>query len=95
MDVAAETSEFCDNIEEQLSRIGLDVGDEMNEIIEHFHKLNAELEDKMYRDRADSIFKCIPMKMESFYEKFTTECMEKPILNYYDTYQVIQRIIII
>ncbi len=91
MDVAAETSEFCDNIEEQLSRIGLDVGDEMNEIIEHFHKLNAELEDKMYRDRADSIFKCIPMKMEMFYDKFA-ECSDKPILNHYDAYQMFQRI---
>ena len=91
MDVAAETSEFCDNIEEQLSRIGLDVGDEMNEIIAHFHELNAELEDKMYREKADSIFKCIPMKMEMFYDKFA-ECMDKPILNHYDAYQMFQRI---
>ena len=91
MDTAAKSSEFCDNIEEQLSRIGLDVGDEMNEIIEYFHKLNAELEDKMYRDRADSIFKCIPMKMEMFYDKFA-ECSDKPILNHYDAYQMFQRI---
>ena len=91
MDVAAETSEFCDNIEEQLSRIGLDVGDEMNEIIAHFHELNAELEDRMYREKADSIFKCIPMKMELFYDKFA-ECMDKPILNHYDAYQMFQRI---
>ena len=32
------------------------------------------------------------MKKESFYEKFTTECMNEPILNYFDTYQMIQRI---
>ena len=91
MDKAAETSEFCDNIEEELSRVGLDVGDEMNEIIEHFHKLNTELEDKMYRQKADSIFKCIPMKMELFYDKFA-ECSDKPILNHYDAYQMFQRI---
>ena len=91
MDTAAETSDFCDNIEEQLSRIGLDVGEEMNEIIEYFHKLNAELEDRMYRNRADSIFKCIPMKMEMFYDKFA-ECSDKPILNHYDPYQMFQRI---
>ena len=91
MDTAAETSDFCDNIEEQLSRIGLDVGEEMNEIIEYFHKLNAELEDRMYRNRADSIFKCIPMKMEMFYDKFA-EFSDKPILNHYDPYQMFQRI---
>ena len=38
----------------------------------------------MYKNKAEEIFKCIPMKMETFYDKFTTECMEKPILNYYD-----------
>ena len=63
----------------------------MNEIIEHFHKLNTELEDKMYRQKADSIFKCIPMKMELFYDKFA-ECSDKPILNHYDAYQMFQRI---
>ena len=36
----------------------------MNEVVQHFHELNHELEDKMYREQADSIFKCIPMKME-------------------------------
>jgi hypothetical protein len=91
MDKAAEKSEYCDNLEEELSRIGLDVGDEMEEIIAHFHKLNSKLEDKMYREQADSIFKCIPMKMESFYDKFA-ECMDKPILNHYDAYQMFQRI---
>lgn len=91
MDKAAENSEYCDNLEEELSRIGLDVGDEMNEVVEHFQKLNHELEDKMYREQADSIFKCIPMKMESFYDKFA-ECMDKPILNHYDAYQMFQRV---
>ena len=46
----------------------------------------------MYKNKAEEIFKCIPMKMESFYDKFTTECMDEPILNYYDTYQMVQRI---
>ncbi len=91
MDKAAENSEFCDNLEEELSRIGLDIGEEMDEIINHFHELNSELEDKMYREKADGIFKCIPMKMEQFYDKFA-ECMDKPILNHYDAYQMFQRI---
>lgn len=91
MDKAAENSEYCDNFEEELSRIGLDVGEEMEEIVEHFNKLNDELKDKMYRKQAEDIFKCIPMKMEMFYDKFA-ECMDKPILNHYDAYQMFQRI---
>ena len=92
MDRVASKSEYCDNIDEELSRIGIDTGDEMNEILKHFHELNKESEKKMYRTEAEEIFKCIPMKMENFYEKFQAECMDKPILNYYDTYQMIQRI---
>ena len=92
MDLAAEKSEYCDNLEEELSRIGFDIGDEMDEIVNHFHELNRILEDKMYREEADSIFKCIPMKMEQFYDKFVKQCMEKPVLNHYDAYQMFQRV---
>lgn len=92
MDEAAEKSEFCDNIDEELSRIGIDVGEDMEEILAHFHELNSDLEDKMYRYKAGEIFKCIPMRMEVFYDKFATECMDKPLLNHYDPYQMFQRI---
>ena len=30
--------------------------------------------------------------MEKFYDKFTKECMDKPILNHYDPYQMFQRV---
>ena len=46
----------------------------------------------MYKEKAEEIFKCIPMKMESFYEKFDRECMNIPIFKYYDVYQLFQRI---
>ena len=92
MDKAVDNSEYCSNLEEELSRIGLDVGDEMNEIVEHFQVLNERLEDEMYRKKAEDVFKCIPMKMELFYDKFASECMDKPILNHYDAYQMFQRI---
>ena len=91
MDKAAKNSEYCDNFEQELSRIGLDVGEEMDEIISHFNRLNDKLKDEMYRKQAENIFKCIPMKMEVFYDKFA-ECMDKPILNHYDPYQMFQRI---
>ncbi len=92
MDKAAESSEYCDNIDEELTRIGIDVGDDMDEILQYFHKLNRRLEQKMYEEKADEIFKCIPMRMELFYDRFDTECMEKAILNYYDPYKMFQRI---
>ena len=91
MDKAVEHSEYVDNIEEELSRIGLDIGEEMDEIVNRFHILNNKLEDKMYREQAENIFKCIPMRMEAFYDKFSG-FMDKPILNHYDPYQMFQRV---
>ena len=92
MDKVAPKSEYCDNLEEELSKIGIDVGDDMKEILIHFHEINRELKIRMCRKQADEIFKCIPMKMETFYEKFTENLMNKPILNYYETSKMIQRI---
>ena len=54
--------------------------------------LNNQLLDKMYKEKAEVIFKCIPMKMEEFYEKFDRECMDIPIFKYYDCFQMFQRI---
>ncbi len=92
MDRVAETSEYCDNIEEELTRIGIDMSDDMDEILKYFHELNSHLEQKMYEQKADDIFKCIPMRMEAFYDNFDSQCMEKAILNYYDPYKMFQRI---
>lgn len=92
MDKVVDTSEYCDNIDEELTRIGIDVGEDMDEILQYFNKLNCKLEQKMYEEKADDIFKCIPMRMEVFYDRFDQECMEKAILNYYDPYKMFQRI---
>ena len=46
----------------------------------------------MYRHKAELIFKNIPMKMESFYDKFEKEYNDIPIIKYYDAYQIFQRI---
>ena len=92
MNISFNKSEFCKNIDEELSRTGIDIGDDMLDILEYFHKLNDKLEEKMHREKADEIFKCIPMKMELFYDKFAKECMDKPILNHYDPHQMFQRI---
>ena len=93
MNLSSLKSQYCKNVEEELSKIAIEQFEEdMEEIIKHFHMLNNQLLDKMYKEKAEVIFKCIPMKMEEFYEKFDRECMDIPIFKYYDVYQMFQRI---
>ena len=93
MNVAALKSEYCDNAEEELEQIIVgEKTQEINEILNHFYMINGALKDKMYSEKAEELFKCIPMKMETFYEKLDKECMDIPIFKYYDPYQLFQRI---
>ena len=93
MNLSSLKSQYCKNVEEELSKIAIEQFEEdMEEIIKHFHMLNNQLLDKMYKEKAEVVFKCIPMKMEEFYEKFDRECMDIPIFKYYDVYQMFQRI---
>ncbi len=93
MNISSLTSKYCDNVEEELGKIAIeDVAEDMEDILKHFETLNGQLLDKMYKEKAEEIMKCIPMKMEQFYEKFDRECMNIPIFKYYDTFQLFQRI---
>ena len=93
MNLSSLKSEYCDNVDEELGKIAIDeVAEDMDDILKHFNDLNGQLHDKMYKEKAEEIFKCIPMKMELFYEKFDRECMKTPIFKYYDPYQMFQRI---
>ena len=86
-------SKYCEDIEKELEKITIySLTDDMKEVIDEFNKLNYQLLEKDYRLKADDIFKCIPMKMEQFYERFDKECMDVPIFKYYDPYQMFQRI---
>ena len=93
MNIASLTSKYCPNVDEELGKIAIEeVAEDMEDILKHFHMLNDQLLDKMYKEKAEEIMKCIPMKMEQFYEKFDKECMEIPIFKYYDPFQLFQRI---
>ncbi len=93
MNISSLSSEYCDNVEEELDKIAIEeVTEDMDDILKHFGNLNEQLHDKMFREKAEEIFKCIPMKMEKFYDRFDKECMEIPIFKYYDVYQLFQRI---
>ena len=94
MNVSSLTSSYCPNVEEELASLAIeeDKSEDMEEILNHFNKINIQLEDKMYKEKAEEIFKYIPMKMEQFYDRFDKECMETPIFKYYDVFQMFQRI---
>ena len=93
MNISSITSHYREDAEEQLAGLSIDEnGPDMQEILARFRALNNQLKDKMYRAKADSIFKNIPMKMEKFYDLFDKECMEIPIFKYSDPYQIFQRI---
>ena len=93
MNIASLTSDYCDNVEEELDKIAIEeVEEDMVEIIKHFNSLNEQLLDKKYREKADEVMKNIPMKMEQFYELFDKECTNIPIFKYYDPNQFFQRL---
>ena len=93
MNISSITSNYCEDAEEQIKQLSIDENiPEMQEILTRFRDLNNQLKDKMYREKADGIFKNIPMKMEKFYDMFDKECMEIPIFKYSDPYQIFQRI---
>ena len=93
INIASLNATYCDNVEEQLDRISVnEVGPEIDDVVKYFNEVNEKLKDKMYMEKAEEIFKYIPMKMEQFYDKFAKECMEVPIFKYYDVFQMFQRI---
>ena len=93
MNIASLSSKYCPNVDEELGKIAIEeVAEDMEDILKHFHMLNEQLLDKMYKEKAEEIMKYIPMKMEQFYEKFDKECMKIPIFKYYDPFQLFQRI---
>lgn len=93
MNIASLTSNYCDNVEEELGEITVgEANADIEEVLKHFNNLNVQLKDKMYIEKAEEIFKCIPMRMDIFYERFDKECMNVPIFKYYDVFQTFQRL---
>ena len=93
MNIASLNSKYCENVDEELGKIAIEeVAEDMEDILKHFNMLNDQLHDKMFKEKAEEVMKCIPMKMEQFYEKFDKECMDVPIFKYYDPFQLFQRI---
>ena len=93
MNLSSLNSEYIEDADKELNSLALGEKNlDIDDILAHFYVLNNTLKDKMYTEKANDVLKSIPMKMETFYEKFDEECMEIPILKYYDPYQLFQRI---
>lgn len=97
MNIASLHSSYCPNVNEELGKVVIrdntEYGnEEMAEVLERFNVLNQQLLEKEYKQKADEIFQAIPMKIEKFFERFDKECMDIPILKYYDPFQVFQRV---
>ena len=93
MNISSIISNYCEDSEEQIKAMSVDEEDpDMSKILKRYRELNNQLKDKMYRGKADEIFKNIPMKMERFYDMFDKECMDIPIFKYSDAYQIFQRV---
>ncbi len=97
MNLSSLHSKYCANVEEELGKVVIRgeehyYDEDLNEVLIRFNELNNQLLEKEYREKADEIFKYIPMKMEQFYERFDKECSDIPILKYYDPFQVFQRV---
>ena len=93
MNLASVHSKYCADVEKELSKVAIqEVEEDMGEILDKFYQLNEQLKDKMYKEKADDIFRCIPMKMEKFYDRFDKECMKIPVFKYQDPHQIFQRI---
>ena len=98
MNLSSLHSKYCPNVDEELGKVIIRDNkeeyseEELRDVLDRFEELNEQLLEKEYKEKADEIFKCIPMKMEQFYERFDKECTNVPILKYYDPFQVFQRV---
>ena len=93
MNIASVTSEYCADAKEELEQIAIEnPGEEMQRIIKRFYEINTQLKDRLYTEKTEELFKCIPMKMEVFYDKYAKECKDIPIFKYYDPFQLFQRL---
>ncbi len=93
INLASTSFSYCENAEEELSQIAVEgAGEEMQRILDRFYEINEQLKDKMYTEKADELLKCIPMKMEKFYDQFEKEFSNVPIFKYCDAFQMFQRL---
>ncbi len=93
MDLVAQKSEYYEIKKDEFTEFALVQNQkDMQKILNKFYEINESLKEKAFEKKAEEIFKCIPMKMEQFYDRFDKECMKIPIFRYYEPRNVLQRL---
>ena len=93
MDLVAQKSEYYEIKKDEFTEFALVQNQkDMQKILNKFYEINESLKEKAFGKKAEEIFKCIPMKMEQFYDRFDKECMKIPIFRYYEPRNVLQRL---
>ena len=93
MDLVAQKSEYYEIKKDEFTEFALVQNQkDMQKILNKFYEINESLKEKAFGKKAEEIFKCIPMKMEQFYDRFDKECTEIPIFRYYEPRNVLQRL---
>lgn len=90
---AKGTKEYTNNAQEELAKTGMEISDDMDDVLECFNELNENIKCRIKEEKAEEIFKNIPIKMETFYDRFNKECMNDPIFKYYEPFKMYQRVI--
>ena len=68
MNKASLSSEYCENVEEELRKTAIEeVSQDMEEIIKHFNLLSNHLLNKKQKEKAKQVMKC---KWNNFMKKF-------------------------
>lgn len=86
------SEEYTENVKNEMSKMAMEISSDMDEVLDHFNKLNEQTKRRIKEKDADEIFKNIPIKMEIFYDSFNKNCMNEPIFKYYEPYKMYQRI---
>ena len=89
-------SKYCKNIDSYLDGLNLEDSDESIEyIFNHFNNLNLQTKEKEYIDVAKELFEMIPDKLDRLSEIFAEKYLDIPIMKYYNTNTLFERIMLL
>jgi hypothetical protein len=96
MNISASNSKYCKNIESYLSGLkGIEMDENIESIYTHFNNLNLQTKEKEYIDISKELFEMIPDKVGKLSEIFATEYLDIPIMKYYNTNTLFERILLL
>ena len=96
MNIAAANSKYCKNIDSYIDGINIEDSDGSIEyIFNHFNNLNLQTKEKEYIDISKELFEMIPDKLDRLAELFAEKYLDVPIMKYYNTNTLFERIMLL